>query len=209
MTDVRITTESDAGPDAKRSRDNEQQEEPASKQPTVRVKWQGSVFDIPTAELSVLGLKQALSEKTGVLPARCKLLGWKPPFPSDDVLLSSLVLPPAGLMLLGTPEAIHEALAADALLAPDVVDDLGDEDTAAPLALVSQPLVQQKIERRVRAAKHVLLNPPPEGKKLLVLDIDYTLFDHRSVAEVPAELMRPHLHEFLSAAYAHYDIGAC
>ncbi|KAF9626354.1 hypothetical protein IFM89_032408 [Coptis chinensis] len=30
-----------------------------------------------------------------------------------------------------------------------------------------------------------------EGKKLLVLDIDYTLFDHRSTAKNPLELMRP------------------
>jgi hypothetical protein len=34
-------------------------------------------------------------------------------------------------------------------------------------------------------------NPPRPGKKLLVLDIDYTLFDHRSVAETPLELQRP------------------
>ncbi|KAK7839693.1 ubiquitin-like domain-containing ctd phosphatase [Quercus suber] len=51
-----------------------------------------------------------------------------------------------------------------------------------------------------------LKNPCREGKKLLVLDIDYTLFDHRSTAENPLELMRPYLHEFLTAAYAEYDI---
>ena len=39
-----------------------------------------------------------------------------------------------------------------------------------------------------------------------VLDIDYTLFDHRSSAERPEELMRPHLHEFLAASYSMYDI---
>nr|GEV86370.1 At4G06599-like protein [Tanacetum cinerariifolium] len=44
-------------------------------------------------------------------------------------------------------------------------------------------------------------NKQKEGKKLLVLDIDYTLFDHRSTAENP-QLMRPYLHEFLTAAYA-------
>ncbi|KAH9301536.1 hypothetical protein KI387_013119, partial [Taxus chinensis] len=51
-----------------------------------------------------------------------------------------------------------------------------------------------------------LLNPCREGKKLLVLDIDYTLFDHRSTAENPMELMRPYLHEFLTTAYVEYDI---
>lgn len=78
-----------------------------------------------------------------------------------------------------------------------------------------------------------LVNPCRKGKKLLVLDIDYTLFDHRSTAENPLQLMRPcmlldflvsvfyhyplstdeslgyliaDLHEFLTAAYAEYDI---
>ena len=46
-----------------------------------------------------------------------------------------------------------------------------------------------------------LLNNMRPGKKLLVLDIDYTLFDHRSTAETGAELMRPYLHEFLTSAY--------
>jgi ubiquitin-like domain-containing CTD phosphatase 1 len=39
-----------------------------------------------------------------------------------------------------------------------------------------------------------------------VLDVDYTLFDHRSPAENARELGRPFLHEFLAAAYEHYDI---
>lgn len=47
-----------------------------------------------------------------------------------------------------------------------------------------------------------VLNEPRPGKKLLVLDIDYTLFDHRSAAETGNELMRPFLHEFLTSAYA-------
>ena len=38
------------------------------------------------------------------------------------------------------------------------------------------------------------------------MDIDYTLFDHRSVGECGADLMRPYLHEFLSAAYVNFNI---
>ncbi|GBG84070.1 hypothetical protein CBR_g37945 [Chara braunii] len=51
-----------------------------------------------------------------------------------------------------------------------------------------------------------VLNPPRAGKRLLVLDVDYTIFDHRSTAETPAELQRPYLHEFLTACYAEFDL---
>jgi hypothetical protein len=52
----------------------------------------------------------------------------------------------------------------------------------------------------------LLLLPAPAGKKCLVLDIDYTLFDLNSSAEHPDELARPYLHEFLTACYEYYDI---
>lgn len=63
-----------------------------------------------------------------------------------------------------------------------------------------------KIQKRIRDYEINILNESREGKKLLVLDIDYTLFDHRSPAETGAELMRPYLHEFLTVAYQYYDI---
>ena len=66
---------------------------------------------------------------------------------------------------------------------------------------------QEKLRNRIEKYHVEPLNPPRDGKKLLVLDIDYTLFDHRSTAERPEELMRPYLHEFLASAYEHYDIA--
>lgn len=39
------------------------------------------------------------------------------------------------------------------------------------------------MNKRVKDYQIKELNPPRPNKKLLVLDIDYTLFDHRSVAE--------------------------
>ena len=59
----------------------------------------------------------------------------------------------------------------------------------------------QKVANRVKSYEVKILNEPREGKKLLVLDIDYTLFDHKSTAETGRELMRPYLHEFLTTAY--------
>jgi len=63
-----------------------------------------------------------------------------------------------------------------------------------------------KIEKRVKNYQVKELNDPRPGKNLLVLDVDYTLFDHRSNAEKAEELMRPYLHEFLTKAYIDYDI---
>ena len=58
-----------------------------------------------------------------------------------------------------------------------------------------------KIRKRIDKLEVAEINPPRPNSKLLVLDIDYTLFDHRSPAEYPHQLMRPFLHEFLTEAY--------
>ena len=95
--------------------------------------------------------------------------------------------------------------AAAAAAAPEVADDLLDlpGDAAVP-DVRHRPENIAKLAKRVASAPLKLAHPPREGKKLLVLDIDYTLFDHRSTAEAPHELARPYLHAFLTAAYEHY-----
>lgn len=61
------------------------------------------------------------------------------------------------------------------------------------------------------------LHPPSGNKCCLVLDIDYTLFDHRWQQQVKdefrkqkslsiPEFKRPYLHEFLTTCYQKYDI---
>lgn len=94
-----------------------------------------------------------------------------------------------------------------AAAAPEIADDLIDLPGDAPVGLRDRPENVAKLARRVASNPLKLLHPPRAGKKLLVLDIDYTLFDHRSPAEVPAELARPYLHPFLALAYT--DYGAC
>jgi ubiquitin-like domain-containing CTD phosphatase 1 len=51
-------------------------------------------------------------------------------------------------------------------------------------------VVQAKLERRLRSVDVEILNPPRAGKKLMVTDIDYTIFDLGSAAEQPMELAR-------------------
>lgn len=108
------------------------------------------------------------------------------------------------LMLMGSREEdIAEASQAPEDM-PEVVNDLDLEEEEVEIEKAE--IYLSKIERRIRDYKIEELNPLRENKKLLVLDIDYTLFDHRSVASSGAELMRPYLHEFLTRAYVHYDI---
>ena len=83
---------------------------------------------------------------------------------------------------------------------PTVINDF-EEATAQALAVEFREEYLDKVEKRVKSYEVKVLNEPRAGKKLLVLDIDYTLFDHRSVAESGVELMRPFLHEFLASAY--------
>ena len=42
--------------------------------------------------------------------------------------------------------------------------------------------VQEKLQKRIASAEIKALNPPRPGKKCLVLDIDYTIFDLNSTA---------------------------
>lgn len=110
------------------------------------------------------------------------------------------------LMMIGSLEAdiasINERPNVD-----DVVNDFEDEQNDNDQPFETKEVYLSKIRRRIKEYKFDILNPPRDGKKLLVLDIDYTLFDHRSSAETGAELMRPYLHEFLTSAYEHYDIA--
>ncbi|KAG8579634.1 hypothetical protein GDO81_010980 [Engystomops pustulosus] len=107
-------------------------------------------------------------------------------------------------MMMGTREESLEDVLAPPPDNDDVVNDFDIEEEFVEVENREENL--SKISRRVKDYKVEVLNPPREGKKLLVLDVDYTLFDHRSCAETGLELMRPYLHEFLTSAYEDYDI---
>lgn len=51
--------------------------------------------------------------------------------------------------------------------------------------------MQEIIQKRLQKVEVPILNTPRQGKKCLVLDIDYTFFDLGSAAERPEELARP------------------
>ena len=130
--------------------------------------------------------------------------------------------------MIGSKEEEISGIDLDPSEIPPVVNDFDiEEEDLGMVAIHNREEYLAKIERRVREYKVTVFNEPRPGKKLLVLDIDYTLFgelfgdfgsfrtrffnfffssDHRSTAEHASQLMRPYLHEFLTKAYHHYDI---
>ena len=169
------------------------------------IKWAGKEYPLDDLPLSstVQDLKNVIQTKTNVLPVRQKLLNlrYKGKAPSDDQHLSSLSLKNGTkIMMMGSVEqTIQEANEVPTDL-PTIIDDF-DDATEQKLSIEYREEYLAKVANRVQNYEVKILNELREGKKLLVLDIDYTLFDHRTPAEKGEELMRPHLHEFLSTAY--------
>lgn len=154
-------------------------------------------------------LKDIIAKQTGVKPQHQKLLGLKvkgkPAVDATPMNLLNLK-PKTNVMLVGSKETeIAETSKAPEGIT-EVVNDLDvPDEIEIPLAHRGEFLA--KIDKRIKEYKINVLNPPREGKKLLVLDIDYTFFDHRSIAENALQLQRPFLHEFMMSAYEDYDIA--
>ncbi|KAJ8952778.1 hypothetical protein NQ318_008095 [Aromia moschata] len=167
------------------------------------LKWGGKEFEMELKENdNVLDLKKEIEKLTSVRPERQKLKG---KVPDEECKLGQLKLKQNfKLMMMGSlEEDIVEANTAPLNL-PEVVNDLDIEEEE--VAIENQDVYLSKVEKRIKNYEIKILNEFRPNKNLLVLDIDYTLFDHRSVAQSGAELMRPYLHEFLTGAYEDYDI---
>jgi len=176
----------------------------------VIVKWSGKEFNIENIDPleTVMELKVKIMEQTGVRPERQKLLNLKSKgkAATEDMKIGALGLKDNfKLMMMGSlEETIIETQKKPENL-PEVINDLDIEEDE--VAVQDKEINLEKVAKRVRDYEVKVLNPSRENMKLLVLDIDYTLFDHRSVAEAGWELMRPYLHDFLETAYQHYDIA--
>lgn len=106
------------------------------------------------------------------------------------------------LMLMGTPDSVLQkhrdlmnaaAAEAEAAVQNDLeLDEEGGDSAAGWLdAVATNPLHLQRIQRRIQTYKpKVMAGFRSEVKKTLVLDIDYTLIDHRSTVQHPLEMAR-------------------
>eukprot|EP00088_Acartia_fossae_P035263 TRINITY_DN3629_c0_g1_i5.p1 TRINITY_DN3629_c0_g1~~TRINITY_DN3629_c0_g1_i5.p1 ORF type:complete len:317 (+),score=59.61 TRINITY_DN3629_c0_g1_i5:55-1005(+) len=177
--------------------------------PTITVKWAGQQYQIEGLEphQTVLDLKVKIMDKTGVKPERQKLLNLKikgKPANDNEELSALGIKPNFKIMMMGSLEQTIKDTQTKPENIPEVVNDFDIEEEE--IAIENNQDNLNKIQKRVRDYEVKVLGGMREGKKLLVLDIDYTLFDHKSPAEQGKELMRPFLHEFLETAYEYYDI---
>ncbi|TFY71885.1 hypothetical protein EVG20_g1136 [Dentipellis fragilis] len=155
--------------------------------------WAGKPYTLDIAESDrVFDLKAALFSLTNVPPDRQKILGLvKGKLPPEEERIGDLkIVGGKKFTLIGTPEG----------------DEIKDP---SPVAYQNDLRNIRKVREATKKLKVNIINPLREGKKLLVLDIDYTILDTKpltSGALPPAECARPRLHEFLTAVYPHYDI---
>ena len=187
----------------------------------MKAKWNTKLFEFQMEfEHTVGDLKYKLFELTQVEPKRQKLLGLLKGklVLDDDQSLGDLLNPPKGgteershlevsFRLMGTPEKdifVFDETAA----AAGSADSMPDLDEIAPST--SNELVEryqqelQKISQNL-SSLHIM-HPLREGKKLLILDLDYTLMNTRGQADQVSQLARPGLHDFLTAMYEFYDL---
>jgi len=192
----------------------------------LNVKWAKRTFTMELVLSETVGdLRARLFSLTDVLPEHQKLIGLAgipmKAGPGDAAIpLASLKLKKLQykILLVGTPSdqlaALESHQAAALLKYGDVIDDFDMEDAAGMAAgggsgekLLDEAKAKRRLERRIAATEILEINAPRPDSKLLVLDLDYTLFDARSSAPTVAELGRPGLHQFLATCYeANYDL---
>ncbi|XP_019867650.1 ubiquitin-like domain-containing CTD phosphatase 1 isoform X2 [Aethina tumida] len=152
------------------------------------VKWSGKEYEVDVSENdTVEDLKNAIQKQTGVKPERQKLLNlkFKGKTPENDCRMSQLKLKANfKIMMMGSLEEDIVEVNTTPENMPEVINDLDIEDEE--IAIENQEVYLSKIQRRIKDYEVKILNDLRPDKKLLVLDIDYTLFDH--------------------SAYEHYDI---
>ncbi|KAF9482815.1 HAD-superfamily subfamily IIID h [Pholiota conissans] len=194
-------------------------EEPVEKWSELQFSWAGKTYKISVPDSDRLyDFKAALRTVTKVPNDRQKILGLvKGKLPSDDTRINLCrsdlrLVTGKKFILIGTPEGeeIKDPSQLESL--PDVVNDL-DVDFADNLAASNRYQHDKRNIRKVHEATQALqvniIHPLREGKKLLVLDIDYTILDTKPLTSgslPPAECARPGLHEFLESIYPYYDI---
>ena len=167
---------------------------------TLKVNFKGKTLEVEVeSTTSIEELQFRLAEQTQVLPARQKLMGVKVKLRDDMTMTEAKINAKSKLQLLGTPEA--DVFTFD----ESAVEAIEDDYEMAQLPPDKLEVNLKKLEQRVKNVDVEELTPQVHSR-LLILDVDYTFFDHRTPNESIAPLTRPGLHDFLERANKEFDI---
>ncbi|KAG0202856.1 hypothetical protein BGX33_009450 [Mortierella sp. NVP41] len=172
---------------------------------SLTAQWNGKKLPFEVdLDYTIGELKNKLMELTNVEPKRQKLMLVRGKLPDDSVMLSSLSLKNnQTFLMMGTPEA--KVIRAPEVM-PEVLNDLEEDYTPDDEAFASMAQNQKSLRSTISKCAINIMHPLRPGKKLLVLDLDYTLIDCKALNNPLVDVMRPGLHEFLSVCYEEYDI---
>lgn len=187
-------------------------------------------------------VKEMLQERTRVLPKRQKLVGLVAVKGGakgvvDDLPISGLkVKGKSGssgangtmttttnetvyqFILMGTPEEEIFVDPSEKDDLPDVVDDFELDFNAGSDEWLAHVATGENLKKFTQHTEIFFMNPPRDGKPLLVLDLDHTLLDFSSKSlqrdvstQAPghgmaARMKRPYMDEFLTKCYQYYDL---
>mmetsp|Transcript_10083 Transcript_10083/g.13213 ORF Transcript_10083/g.13213 Transcript_10083/m.13213 type:complete len:359 (+) Transcript_10083:311-1387(+) len=183
---------------------------------TLILVWHGKKFELEISKNATYKDLQLLCySETSVRPENQKLfLRYKGNSCPDDVHLSELGLKNRQkLKLIGTAEDEVEALEISHRIAQTevglVLDDFDWDINPGNYTLWSRADADRALVKMVNRMEVNIINPPRQGKRLLVLDLDHTLLHfsrHMVNTSKHNEMLRPYMHKFLERVYRHYDI---
>ncbi|WVQ85088.1 HAD hydrolase, family IIID [Cryptococcus sp. DSM 104549] len=184
----------------------------------LRMQWSGKTFELKVGGNDlVYDFRAHIESLTNVPRDGQKLIGLLPGSKGklgaehDALRFATLGVKKGGkFVMVGT--TVEERFR-DRAPAPEIQDDFdvsysskaGDKAVAP----ADDPRNKRKVQEIIDKVPITVMNEPREGKKLLVLDLDYTMVDTKpmiSGALPSSECARPGLHEFLELVYPHYDI---
>ena len=181
----------------------------------LEIRWSGQRIAFSLPDNSTVGdLKCCLQEHTGVLTKRQKLIGvmQKGKAAPDSARLDQVKLAQK-LMLIGNREEkiIKEPAPEDM---PDVFNDMDIDYSGStePADSVRTGENLLALQQRIATVDVTLINPVRPEKKLLVFDLDYTLYDCGKESRAASGheislLKRPFADEMLATLWPHYEVG--
>jgi len=175
-------------------------------------KWNGKEYTvIVSPNDTIQDLKHQLEGFTKVHAKRQKLMG----LPSKGKLLDSTVLSACGLkqrhkfIMMGTPEEELTLFALPPTDKPEIFDDFEMDYVPSMKDIKRNSDNRSKLKKIIESSTIHLIHAPRPGRKLLVLDLDYTILDCKNLSERENldDYKRPHLDTFMASCYQHYDIA--